>query len=69
MKEEYNRMATYMLIRFRKALKLSQQQLADRLGVNRTAVSKWENDEQFIPGWVIVYLYACQTETQPKEAP
>jgi len=38
-------MTAKRIIALRKALKLTQQQLADRIGAQRHTVSRWETDE------------------------
>jgi len=61
----------------RKAKRLSLQQVADKLGVSKTAVSEWERGEKFprpenaaalvrvLPGLTLNKLYAAN---QPQKA-
>jgi putative transcriptional regulator len=47
----------------RAALRISQQGLADRLGVSLGAVRKWEQGERRIPGPVVLLMEMAKKET------
>ena len=52
-----NQMAIMLVKNYRKSRMLTQQELADQLSVNRTAVTKWELGQQQVPAWVITTMY------------
>lgn len=51
---------------FRKRHNLTCKELADRIGVNRSNVTRWENNQQKIPLWLERFL-ACMDRVKELE--
>ena len=47
---------------FRRRWRLDQGELAERLGVHRVTVSKWERGRQQEPGWLRLALIGLSVE-------